>query len=214
MGEQIDIVSATGAHLRTADRHEVHHGGHWHDVFHCVVVRPDPPARVLLQRRHRAKKAFPGLLDLSATGHLAAGETPDDGVRELNEELGTDATAADLTYIGVRLLADDDGEGRNRERVHLYFAIDDRPIDAFSPAADEVESLVEVEVAPMLAAIDHVRSGVGRAPAVPAVEWRPGAAPLPTTIEAEDLIKPADGYWTVVLVMVDRFVRGDGPLAI
>jgi hypothetical protein len=46
------------------------------------------------------------------------------------------------------------------------------------------------------------------------VEWRPGSAPLTTTIGAQELIKPEDGYWTVVLVMAERFVRGERPLAI
>lgn len=214
MAEQLDIVSATGDHQRTADRHEVHDGGHWHQVFHCVVVRPDGPTRVLLQRRHQNKAAFPDLLDLSATGHLAAGESPDDGVRELNEELGITATPDDLTYVGVRLLADDDGEGQNRERIHLYFMADDRPIDRFNPEPTEVQSLVEVEVDPLLDAIDHVRSGHGSPTSIPAVEWRPGLKPTDTTLTAHDLIKPEDGYWTVVLVMADRFVRGDRPLAI
>lgn len=212
--EQLDIVSATGDYLRTADRPEVHNGGHWHEVFHCVVVRSGAPARVLLQRRHRSKAAFPGLLDLSATGHLAAGETPAEGVRELNEELGTTTTSDELTYIGVRLLADDEGEGQNRERVHLYFMADDRPIDAFAPDPTEVQSLVEVEVPALLAAISQVRNGEEADHAVPAVEWQPGLAPLATTIGAEELIKPADGYWTVVLVMAERFVRGDQPVAI
>ncbi len=212
--EQLDIVSATGDHLGTAERSEVHNGGHWHEVFHCVVVRSGTPARIVLQRRHRSKAAFPGLLDLSATGHLAAGETPAEGVRELNEELGTTTTAEELTYVGVRLLADNDGEGQNRERIHLYFVADDRPIDSFAPDPVEVQSLVEVEVPGLLAAIDQVRSGADPDPSVPAMEWQPGHAPASVTIGAQELIKPEDGYWTVVLVMAERFVRGDRPLAI
>jgi isopentenyldiphosphate isomerase len=220
--EQLDIVTATGRFVRSAGRGEVHNGGHWHEVFHCLVVRPEAPARVVLQRRHRSKAAFPGLLDLSATGHLTAGETPRDGVRELNEELGTDATAADLVRVGVRLLADDEGEGTNRERVHLFFMTDDRPLDRFAPAPDEVESLVEVEAADLLALIDSLRADDLRTDdpgdqddrSVPAVEWKPGSAPTATTIGATDLIKPTDGYWTVALVMAQRLVAGERPLAI
>lgn len=213
--EQLDIVSATGRYVRTADRSEVHDGGHWHEVFHCVVVRSGTPPTMILQRRHKSKAAFPGLLDLSATGHLGSGETPAEGVRELNEELGTTASAEDLTYVGVRLLADDDGEGQNRERVHLFFATDDRPIDGFAPDPVEVQSLVEVEIRGLLDLIDALgENSPGLKSELSAVEWRPGGQPEPTVIRAEDLIKPADGYWTVVLVMADRFVRSDGPLAI
>ena len=91
---------------------------------------------------------------------------------------------------------------------------DDRPIDQFAPDPIEVQSLVEVEVSGLLAAIEQVRSGENPDPSVPAVEWRPGSAPLTTTIGAQELIKPEDGYWTVVLVMAERFVRGERPLAI
>jgi isopentenyldiphosphate isomerase len=208
-GEQLDVVTATGVSVRSAPRNEVHQQGLWHQVFHCLVVRSGSPARVVLQRRHRSKAAFPGLLDLSATGHLAAGESPDDGVRELNEELGLDATAADLRFVGVRLLADDNGEGRNRERVHLYFMTDDRPLDRYNPEPTEVESLVEVGAGDLLALIDG-RSVVGvagteRIERIEGIEWRPGSAVTTTTVTASDLIQPTDGYWAVLLIMAERF---------
>lgn len=207
--EAIDIVTATGEFVRRADRREVHDGAHWHEVFHCLVIRSTAPAKVILQRRHRSKAAFPGLLDLSATGHLTAGETPLDGVRELNEELGTEAKADELVPVGVRLLADDGGEGRNRERVHLYFTVDDRPLNGFAPAADEVESLVEVEVSGLLSLLEPLDSAT-----VDATEWTPGSQPEPVAISAADMVKPTDGYWTVALVMAQRFVAGQRPLAI
>ncbi|MEM7274044.1 MAG: NUDIX domain-containing protein [Actinomycetota bacterium] len=216
--ERLDIVTATGAPLGDATRAEVHRDGRWHNVFHCLVIRSGRPARVVLQRRHRSKAAFPGLLDLSATGHLIAGERPIDGVRELNEELGTSASPGDLTPIGVRLLADDGGEGRNRERVHLYFLADDRSLADFGPDPAEVESLVEVEVADLLRllAADQVdeEDADTAASSVSAVEWRPGSAERPTTIRQTDLVPAIDGYWVVVLVMAERFVAGDRPLAI
>ncbi len=199
-GEQLDIVTATGQPLRAAPRSEVHDGGHWHQVFHCLVIRPGSPAGIVLQRRHRSKAAFPGLLDLSATGHLTAGETPLQGVRELNEELGIAATEADLHHVGVRLLADDGGEGQNRERVHLYFMTDDRPLDRYDPEPTEVESLVEVAAADLLGLI--AKTGPSQ---IPATEWRPGSAVTPSTVTDADLITPTDGYWTVLLVMAERY---------
>lgn len=226
-GEQLDIVTVTGNYVRTAGRAEVHHGGHWHQVFHCLVLRPGVPARVVLQRRHHSKAAFPGLLDLTATGHLSAGERPEDGVRELNEELGINAVARDLTPVGIRLLVDDEGEGLNRERVHLYFMTDDRPLEDYAPEPTEVESLVEVDARDLLGLIASARAGTGDrssgadgidptdgAGSIDAVEWRPGAVPFATSIGATDLIKPVDGYWAVLLVMAERFAAGLTPVAI
>ncbi len=207
--ELLDIVTPTGTHVGTGDRDSVHSNGDWHQVFHCLVIRSGLPATIVLQRRHRSKAAFPGLLDLSATGHLTAGEEPIDGVRELNEELGLSADGQDLVPVGVRLLADDDGEGRNRERVHLYFLSDDRALERFAPDPDEVESLVEIGAADVLSLIDQAG-----ATSVPATEWTPGQAPFATTVSAADLVAPIDGYWTVTLIMAERFATGQGPLAI
>lgn len=229
--EQLDIVTPTGHYLRTADRREVHDDGHWHQVFHCLVIRPGAPARIVLQRRHQSKAAFPGLLDLSATGHLSAGETPEEGIRELNEELGIDAEPEDLVPVGVRLLVDDEGEGLNRERVHLYFMTDDRPLDQYAPEPTEVESLVEVAAADLLELTgrfgahesDEVNAGdepesVSKSgpglDSIAGVEWRPGTEPFETRIVASDLIKPVDGYWAVILVMADRFAAGHSPIGI
>ena len=208
--EYLDVVTATGVPIGSAGRDEVHRDGLWHPVFHCLVVRSGAPARVVLQRRAGTKASFARKLDLSATGHLRSGELPVDGVRELNEELGLDVVPGELTPIGTRLLADDGGEGRNRERVHLFCLRDDRPIDHFTPAADEVASVVEAEVDRLLSLLD------GEPGPVEAIEWSPGrvGGPGPVSITLADLVDPIDGYWTVVLVMAKRFALDQGPLGI
>ena len=67
-------------------RDDVHRDGAWHQVVHCLVVRPDAPARVVLQVRTTSTSTYPGRLDLSVTGHLQAGESPAEGmVREIAE---------------------------------------------------------------------------------------------------------------------------------
>lgn len=206
--ELLAVVSPTGVPLGSGPRPEVHRDGHWHAVFHCLIVRPGLPARVVLQRRHRSKPKFPGQLDLSATGHLRAGESPLDGIRELREELGVEIDGDALVPVGVRLLADDTDEGRNRERINLFFLHDDRPIEAFRPGPDEVESVVE-------AGVDDLLTLAGGHPGpVGATEWRPGSEPEPVEIRANDLVSAIDGYWTVILVMAQRFAGGHRPLAI
>lgn len=57
-----------------------------------LVLLYDKANRVYLQRRSKNKKLFPGFWDLSATGHVKAGESREDAARrELREELGIDA---------------------------------------------------------------------------------------------------------------------------
>lgn len=55
---------------------------------------------VLLQKRALSKKTWPGYDDISAAGHIDAGETPiESAVREAKEEIGLDVDPQKLYYI-------------------------------------------------------------------------------------------------------------------
>lgn len=206
--EQLDVVTPTGNFVETLPRTEVHERGLWHQTFHCLVIRPSF-GTVLLQERSPSKSSFGGLLDLSVTGHLEAGETPRDGIRELREELGIDASVDQLVPVGIRLLADDLGEGHtNRERVHVFFMPDDRPASEYRPPADEVSALVEVSAENLVALFGSSH------PAVPAVRHCVGTGSESVELRAENLVVPTDGYWIVLAVMAQRFIDGNDPIAV
>lgn len=206
--EELDVVEPDGTWVGRRTRREVHERGLWHQVFHCLVVRSEPPARIVLQQRHQGVRSFPGKLDLSATGHLSAGESPLDGLRELTEELGVTVDPDRLVPLGARLLVDDGGEGRNRERVNVYLLADDRPLDAFHPDPDDVAALVELAAADLLAILADPSA------TAPATRWTPGTEAAAVAVSADDLVPAVDGYWTVLAVMADRFAHGQRPLAI
>lgn len=206
--EHLDVVTPTGVYVETLPRPDVHEQGLWHQTFHCLVVRPSAQT-VLLQERSAQKSSFPGLLDLSVTGHLEAGEKPLEGIRELREELGVDASADQLVPVGVRLLADDLGEGHtNRERVHVFFMADDRPASDYNPPVDEVSALVEIDTA------DFVSLFGPELPTITAIRHAVGQPSERVQIGAANLVVPTDGYWIVLAVMAQRFVRGEGPIAV
>jgi isopentenyldiphosphate isomerase len=208
--EQLDVVSpASGAVLDTRPRDEVHAHGLWHQVFHCLVLRPSAGS-VILQRRGASKVAFPLQLDLSVTGHLATGEGPGDGVREIEEELGVTIDARELIPLGTRLLADDNGEGANRELVHVSFVLDDRPITAYRPAVGEVDGLVEILAQDLLTILADPRRAI---PALECAAADPAVA-TPTTIRQRNLVEGSDGYWTVLAVMAQRALDGETLLSI
>lgn len=57
-----------------------------------LVALRDASGRLCLQRRAETKDVYPGRWDLSATGHVQAGESREEAARrELKEELGIDA---------------------------------------------------------------------------------------------------------------------------
>ena len=208
--ERLDVVNpATGITVATRTRPDVHREGLWHQVFHCLVLRPQSSS-VILQRRAASKAAFPLKLDLSVTGHLSAGESPLDGNREFEEELGVPLDPSGLIPVGVRLLADDNGEGRNRERVHLYFALDDRPLPSYRPPPHEVDGLVEISVQGLLEILASPRN---EASALTTSSSSPSLERSTMVIQA-DLVEGSDGYWTVLAVMAQRALNGETLLAI
>jgi len=101
---------------------------------------------VLFQRRAHDKAAFPGMLDATAAGHLLAGETVEDGLREVEEELGEHWRFDELTELGVHRVEDHPTPSTtNREFQHVYTVRDERPLrewTAFDRA--EVAGLVLV----------------------------------------------------------------------
>jgi isopentenyldiphosphate isomerase len=55
---------------------------------------------VLLQKRARIKESFPGLWDISAAGHITAGDSSASAARrELAEELGIEAGEGELEFL-------------------------------------------------------------------------------------------------------------------
>ncbi len=208
--EPIDIISpATGEVLQQSDRHSVHADGQWHQVFHCLVLRPSA-GTIILQRRAHNKKAFPGLLDLSVTGHLSSGETPLDGLREYEEELGVPIKPEALIRLGTRLLADDNGEGQNRELVHLFFVRDDRPLTDYRPPAHEVDGLVEIAADDLL----RILADPTASAQCSTVASTAPTEPTEESITQHDMVEGANGYWVVLGVMAQRALSGQTLLAI
>ena len=117
--EQLMVVDSTGQPLYPATREKIHREGMWHETFHCFVINHEE-GHVILQQRAKQKKDFPGLIDITAAGHLLAGETPRDGIRELEEEIGLVRQFEQLFPLGVFLEELILGDLKDRERVHLF----------------------------------------------------------------------------------------------
>ena len=86
--EYFDILNPDGTSAGySLPRSRVHREGLWHKSAHIWVRNHG--GRILLQRRALDKDTHPGLWDISAAGHLSAGEPSiDAAVREIREELG------------------------------------------------------------------------------------------------------------------------------
>ena len=93
--ELLDIYDKDGNHIGTEDRKVVHEKGLYHKTVHCWLY--DKEVNVYFQIRHDRKTFY-----TTASGHLRAGETVQDGFkREIKEEIGLDIDTSDAILVGV-----------------------------------------------------------------------------------------------------------------
>ena len=140
--ERVDIVDAHDRPLMVMPLSEAHRQGLFHRSVMVLVYGPD--GRLYLQKRGPQKNLYPGRFDLSATGHVQAGEAREEAAaRELFEELGL--TASSLARI--------DAIPASRETafefVTLYSA--GRASEAPRPNPDEVAGGMFVDEAELTA---------------------------------------------------------------
>lgn len=101
MIEYVDVLDpATAERVASKPKPDVHRDGDWHRAAHVWIVSPG--GRFLIQRRSLRKENNPGLWDVSAAGHLSAGESAiDAAVRETFEELGLEIRRDELEFIAT-----------------------------------------------------------------------------------------------------------------
>ena len=119
---------------------------------------------MLFQRRSGSKDSWPGALDVAVGGHLRAGESLAETVREAEEEIGLVLTLADLTRLGRRFAHS--VRGADNEVQEVFALRSDLPLDRYRLHAEEVEGVVSIEFDDAIALFD------GSLGAVPALELR------------------------------------------
>ncbi|WP_145050329.1 NUDIX domain-containing protein [Paenibacillus xylanexedens] len=154
--ERFDFYDNQQNWLGTAPRTEVHAKGYWHRSFHCWIVRDEGAQRmVLFQRRRDIKDTFPLYYDITAAGHLTAGEQLHEASRELEEELGVQAAFETLTYL-LTAKQELQGEVRgvpfiDREFSSVYGLCLYQSLEDYILQPSEVHGLYEVALDDLLA---------------------------------------------------------------
>lgn len=90
MEEKFDILDENGLHTHEiATREYCHEKGLYHKAVVLFIINSNN--EVLLQKRSQNKKLWPNMWDISAGGHVLAGEYGfEAAIREVKEELGID----------------------------------------------------------------------------------------------------------------------------
>ncbi|PYZ97787.1 NUDIX hydrolase [Alteribacter lacisalsi] len=154
MSEILKTFNKNQEQTGTAPRVEVHRKGLWHETFHCwFVTRKDEGNFLCFQLRSSVKQDYPSLLDITAAGHLLADESPEDGVREVEEETGIKVAMKELVSLGTIALEDPGGRDgfTDNEFAHTYLCIADHlEWECFSPQPDEVAGFYRASIQQLL----------------------------------------------------------------
>ncbi len=146
MEEYIDILNEKGeltGEVRT--KKEVHRLGLWHKSSHIWVL--NSRGELLIQHRAKEKENYGGAWDISAAGHVSAGESGiETAIREFREELGIELKKEELQLIGKLTQENIINHGTyiEREYSYIYLVEKDIPLSEMVMQKSEVEDLMYI----------------------------------------------------------------------
>ena len=145
--ELIDVLDENGVKTgRVATREEIHREGLWHRVI--VVAILNDQNEILLQQRSHNKEKNPDLWDISAAGHISAGQDSlSAAAREINEEvsvnLGRHISISDFRYMLSCRVEENYGDGMIDRQFCDFFVLrqPDLRLDEIKIQASEVQAV-------------------------------------------------------------------------
>lgn len=146
--ELFDVVDEDGEPTgETVERTLAHSKGIRHRTSHVWLLRRRRDrVEILLQKRSRNKDSFPGCYDISSAGHIPAGvDYVSSALRELQEELGEEASPEELHYCGTRYIRYEEifyGKPfRDNQVSKVYVLWRDKEPEDFTLQREEVEEV-------------------------------------------------------------------------
>ena len=125
---------------------EAHRKGLWHRAAHIWIY--NSKGDVLIQLRAKEKPLYPDVWDISAAGHVGAGEDPiDSGIREIMEEIGLQLSRNDLDFWMIRKTQSVFRDIINNEFCYVFFYRFDGEVDNLKLQKEEVQKIKFVPIA-------------------------------------------------------------------
>jgi isopentenyl-diphosphate delta-isomerase type 1 len=132
----------TGKRTTTIHAHDT---GLWHRASHIWIY--NAKGEILLQLRAKDKRMYPSVWDISAAGHVSAGEEPmETALRELEEELSIKARQSDMHFSKIKKVSIVFNKLRNNEFYYVYFLRFDGDIKKLRLQEDEVQAIRFVSI--------------------------------------------------------------------
>ncbi len=139
--ELIDIYNENNEPLHIKEtKSEAHKNGLWHRSAHIWIYNSQ--GEILLQLRAKNKDMYPNMWDISAAGHVSAGEEPiASALREMKEEIGLSVKQEYLEFFEIRKVKSIYKKIINNEFDYVYFLKFDDAIDNLILQKEEVAKI-------------------------------------------------------------------------
>ena len=172
--------------------------------------------KIFLQLRGPKNRIGPNTFDATTSGHLISGEKPIDGFRELEEELGKNLDLTDKTFLGINRNIIIQGSYINREFCHIYIAKTNNSLSDFDLQKGEVTGVFSLDID---SAINLFADGTGVVRVDGKVWNNNNYQSVSRMITKKDFCSYHDrvdisGYYLKVMIMADRYVKGQRPLRV
>lgn len=120
MEEFFDVLNERGEYIgKIETRNNCHTKGLWHKAVAMFII--NSKGQVLLQKRSANKKMWPNMWDITAGGHVLAGEFGFQSIiREAEEELGISLNKNDITFVGSSISTNVQGDIVNNHFNEFY----------------------------------------------------------------------------------------------
>ncbi len=149
MEEYLDILNKRGEKTGVSRSYkDAHREGLTHRTAHVWFL--NPKNELLLQKRSANKVAYPNHWDISAAGHVSAGQTSLEAAkRETKEELGLTLPDSAFEYLFTveEYVVLNNGTYVNNEFQDVYLVHEDTDLSSMNLAADEVSEVRWVPIA-------------------------------------------------------------------
>ena len=139
--EYFDVLNECGEFTnKIVTREECHKKGLWHRAVYGFIF--NKKGDVLLQKRAKTKKIWPDLWDITAGGHVLAGEFGEQALqREIKEELGLDVATNEIKYLVGSTSTNIQGDIINNHFNECYIVTKDVDISKIKLQKEEVSDI-------------------------------------------------------------------------
>ncbi len=158
--EYIDTYNENHQFIGRFEKKKGHELGLWHDVLGSLIINPSKNEVFFQLKNHKHNNVNDyDLLEITAGGHLRAGERLEDGIREVKEETGLQVSFEDMIPSGIRK-CDMDNNMIIREFQYYYLLPLDIDLQDLKPNEEESVAFVKMDIDEALDVIVNNQSAI------------------------------------------------------